>query len=70
MCRLRETPVRKQGTDNYYLNRNKERMMQQHLKEEISSINVENMRQKQLLVNEFVQAQELLKEKISETEKA
>ena len=49
--------------------KNKERIMQQHLKEELNSINVENMRQKQLLVSEFVQAQELLKQKIIETDK-
>jgi hypothetical protein len=49
--------------------KNKERLMQQHLKEEINNVNVENMRQKQLLVSEFLQAQELLKQKIIETDK-
>ena len=36
--------------------------------EELQRINAENMKQKQMLVNEFKQAQELLKEKIIRSE--
>jgi hypothetical protein len=42
--------------------------MYEKKEEEINRMNQENMKQKQLLVNEFKQAQELLKLKIIETE--
>jgi hypothetical protein len=40
----------------------------QKKEEEIQRINNENLKQKQILVNEFKQAQEILKERIIETE--
>lgn len=43
-------------------------IMYQKKDEEVHRINVENMKQKQMLVNEFKQAQQLLKEKIAESE--
>ncbi len=42
--------------------------MQQRIEDEINQLNLENSKQKQLLVNEFKHAQEILKEKIFETE--
>jgi hypothetical protein len=42
--------------------------MHQKKEEDISRLNAENLKQKQALVSEFRQAQELLKEKIIETE--
>lgn len=48
--------------------RNKEAVMQQKWEEELTRLNGENQRQKQLLVGEFKQAQDLLKQKIVESE--
>ena len=45
-------------------------MLQQRIEEEISQINLENSQQKQMLVNEFKHAQEILKEKIYDTEES
>lgn len=48
--------------------RNKEILIQQKREEEMNRLNAENHRQKQMLVNEFKQAQDLLKQKIIDTE--
>lgn len=50
--------------------KNKEAIMQQKKEEEMNRLNAEHMKQKQVLVNEFKQAQEILKEKILETEQS
>lgn len=42
--------------------------MQQKKDEELNRVNSEHMKQKQLLVNEFKEAHEILKNKISDTE--
>ena len=42
--------------------------MQQRKEEEINKLNLEHRSQKQQLINEFKEAQEILKEKIVETE--
>ena len=44
--------------------------MQQKKEEEFNRINAEHRVQKQQLINEFKEAQEILKEKIIETEEA
>jgi len=38
------------------------------LKEEMARLNAEHMKQKQILVNDFKQAQEILKTKLIQTE--
>jgi hypothetical protein len=43
-------------------------LIYQKKEEELQRMNNENLKQKQILVNEFKQAQELLKERIIETE--
>lgn len=48
--------------------RNKEAIMQQKWDDELNRLSGENHRQKQLLVAEFKQAQDLLKQKIAESE--
>lgn len=50
--------------------RNKETILQQRVEDEINQLNLENSKQKQLLVQEFKHAQEILKEKIYETEES
>lgn len=44
--------------------------MQQRKEEEINRLNTEHMKQKQLLVNEFKEAHEILKSKIIQTEQS
>lgn len=51
-------------------NRNRELKFEQQKEEEISKVNAEHMRQKQVLLTEFKQAQEILKAKIYETEQS
>lgn len=51
-----------------YILRNKEAIYQQKKEEEIVRISAESHKQKQILINEFRQAQELLKQKIIENE--
>lgn len=51
-------------------NRNREILLQQKKEEEMNRLGAEYMRQKQVLVNEFKQAQEVLKAKIIDLEQA
>ena len=50
--------------------RNREKSMLQKKEEEFSRLNTEHRAQKQQLISEFKEAQEILKEKIIETEEA
>ena len=45
-------------------------LMQQRKEEEMDRLNNEHMKQKQILVNEFKEAHEILKNKILDTEQA
>lgn len=50
--------------------RNKEIIMERVRVEQYNDLNAEHIRQKQVLVNEFKQAQELFKKRISDLEAA
>lgn len=50
--------------------KNKEMIIQQRKEEEMNRLNNDHMRQKQILVNEFKEAHEILKNKILDTEQA
>ncbi len=50
--------------------RNKELMMDRLRQEQYNDLNAEHIRQKQIMVNEFKQAQDLFKKRISDLETA
>lgn len=65
---LKQREIKQIRTDLQNELRLKESLINQKKEEEINRLNGEHMRQKQTLVNEFKQAQELLKQKIIETD--
>lgn len=65
---LRQREIKQIRADLQNELKHKESLINKKKEEEINRLNSEHMKQKQMLVNEFKQAQELLKQKIIETD--
>lgn len=65
---LKQREMKQMKVDAVNEMRNKEAVIQQKWEDELARLSAENHKQKQLLVVEFKQAQDLLKQKIVESE--